>query len=139
MANEMRDRLIKSYKKANAEYLDYLESIDQKGLVDTDGKASFIVDRLIKDGVIVPPCKVGNIVWLIEHNAVERATVNKVEITGSSELRITLKKLNLVGKYVYFQLEQKELGKTIFIGENAEDQAEQKLKEMRGGACEESN
>jgi len=115
MANEMRDRL--------------------RGLLLKCGvniNTTSIADRIIADGWIRPPCKVGNVVWIIEENAVERATVNKVEITGTSEIRITLKKLNLVGKYVYFQLKPKELGITIFIGENAKDQAEQKLKEMRG-------
>ena len=35
----------------------------------TDEKAwEFIADRLLDDGVIVPPCKVGDKVWLVSQN-----------------------------------------------------------------------
>ncbi len=144
MTNEKRDRLVELVQDALFQHAHYVGKERQRALeVETEAEHSeiyesiktlqeFIADYIIADGWIRPPCKVGNVVWIIEKNAVERATVNKVEITGTSEFRITLKKLNLVGKYVYFQLEPKELGITIFIGENAKDQAEQKLKEMRG-------
>lgn len=49
-----RERLIKLYKEATTQYLDYLESIDQKGLIDTEGRAKFTVDYLLANGVIVP-------------------------------------------------------------------------------------
>ena len=52
----MRDRLIELYKEATTLYLDYLESIDQKGLTDTEGKAKFFADHLLANGVIVTPC-----------------------------------------------------------------------------------
>lgn len=65
---EMKDKLLKAYKKANNDYLDYLESIDQKGLVDTDGKANFIVERLLEEGVYAPPVKVGTVVYAVSYN-----------------------------------------------------------------------
>jgi hypothetical protein len=48
-----RDRLIELLKQATTLHLDYLESIDQKGLTDTEGKAKFIADHLLANGVIV--------------------------------------------------------------------------------------
>lgn len=60
-----RNKLIELLKQANTLYLDYLESIDQKGLIDTEGRAEYIADYLIANGVIVPPCKVGDIVYAV--------------------------------------------------------------------------
>ena len=50
---EVRDRLIELEKQATTLYFDYLESIDQKGLIDTEGRAKFIADHLIAHGVTV--------------------------------------------------------------------------------------
>lgn len=60
-----RDRLIELLKQANTLYLDYLENIDQKGLIDTEGRAKFFADHLIANGVIVPPCEIGSDVWYL--------------------------------------------------------------------------
>ena len=59
MQNDMRDRLIELYKEATTLYFDCLDSIDEKGLTDTEGRAKFTIDHLIANGVILPPCKVG--------------------------------------------------------------------------------
>lgn len=64
----MKEKLVEAYKKANKDYYDYLESIDQKGLVDTDGKAKFIVERLLEEGVLAPPVKVGDVVYAVSYN-----------------------------------------------------------------------
>lgn len=60
-----RDRLTEMIKQANTLYLGYLESIDQKGLIDTEGRAEYIADYLIANGVILPPCKAGDTVYRI--------------------------------------------------------------------------
>ena len=49
-----RDKLIELIKQATTSHLDYLESIDQKGLTDTEGRAKFIAEHLLANGVIVP-------------------------------------------------------------------------------------
>ncbi|MEE1503105.1 MAG: hypothetical protein UGF89_02525 [Acutalibacteraceae bacterium] len=80
MADVMRDILLASYKTACAEYLDYLESIGQKGLVDTEGKAAFIVDRLLESGVIAPPVKAGENIWYIDKDKkVQEAQVRVID------------------------------------------------------------
>lgn len=60
-----REKLIEYIKQAIILHLDYLESIDQKGLIDTDGKAKFIADYLLANGVIVPPYKCGSKVYVL--------------------------------------------------------------------------
>ena len=72
------ERLIKLYKEATTQYLDYLESIDQKGLIDTEGRAKFTVDYLIANGVIVPPCKVGDKVYYIHETYWDKDYKNQV-------------------------------------------------------------
>lgn len=52
MANEMRDRLV--------ELLDVIIQPGQKTLGD-------IADHLIESGVIVPPCKVGDVIYKIQY------------------------------------------------------------------------
>lgn len=80
MSNVMKEKLLESYKTACAEYLDYLESIDQKGLVDTEGKAAFIVDRLLESGVIAPPVKAGETIWYIDKDKkVQEAQVRVID------------------------------------------------------------
>lgn len=74
----MRDRLIELIKQATALHLDYLESIDQKGLTDTDGRAKFIADHLLANGIIVPPCKVGDKVYVVNTLFVSEYTINEM-------------------------------------------------------------
>lgn len=80
MSNVMKETLLAAYKTACAEYLDYLESIDQKGLIDTEGKAAFIVDRLLESGVIAPPVKTGENIWYIDKDKkVQKAQVRVID------------------------------------------------------------
>ena len=59
MQNDMRDRLIKLKRQA-ANYAQ--EKADERGgLVCIDDE----VDYLLANGVILPPCKVGQVVWVI--------------------------------------------------------------------------
>jgi hypothetical protein len=64
----MRDRLIELIQQATTLYLDYLDSLDQNGLIDTEGRSKFIADHLLANGVIVPPCKVGDIIYHLHPN-----------------------------------------------------------------------
>ena len=56
----MRDRLIELMRQAEFAYLDFSKLCPyEKSLTD------FTADYLLENGVIVPPCKVGDVVWLI--------------------------------------------------------------------------
>ena len=95
-----RDRLTEMIKQANTLYLDYLESIDQKGLIDTEGRAEYIADYLIANGIIVLPCKVGDKVYIVKsrtsddknlyiiEDVVKRIIFDKSEDTGFIHSRI---------------------------------------------------
>jgi hypothetical protein len=62
---EMRNRLIELIQQATTLYLDYLDSLDQNGLIDTEGRSKFIADHLLANGVIVPPCTTEDTVYWI--------------------------------------------------------------------------
>ena len=80
-------------------------------------------DYLLANGVILPPCKVGDILWIPSVNS------NKVYSKVIKEILIH-EKDGEIGKYVYassayFPFEN--IGKTVFL---TKEDAEEKLKEL---------
>ena len=92
-----------------------------------------IADHLLANGVILPPCKVGDTVYELVPSwsatpKIKERTVQKIEITGSSDLRITLKRENSDGSKKYYLIEQSKIGKTIFLTPGEAERA------LKGGA-----
>ena len=112
-----RDRLIELLKQATTLHLDYLESIDQKGLIDTEGKAEFFADYLLANGVIVPPCKVGDSIFRVGNGEIWEWLIEHIEIYGD-EIGFVDDGEN------YFTPDK--LGKTVFL---TKEEAERALKE----------
>ena len=124
-----RDRLIKLLKQANTLYLDYLESIDQKGLIDTEGRAKFFADYLISNDVIVLPCKVGDKVYIVKsrtsddknlyiiEDVVKRIVFDKSEDTGFIHSRIEFFNTSSISDWLF---------QNIFL---TREEAEKALKE----------
>lgn len=84
--------------------------------------AEIIADGLLANGAIVPPCKVGDILWIPSVNS------NKVYSKCIKEILIH-EKDGEIGKYVYvssayFPFEN--IGKTVFL---TREEAEKALKE----------
>ena len=112
MANEMRDRLVELISQAKTQW--------EGGTNNLDGK---IADHLIANGVIVPKFKVGDRVWYItgiHRTLVKSAIVEEIIINcnGVSDLFVT-------SDTCYFE-------NSVDIFYPTKEQAEQKLKEMRG-------
>lgn len=61
MQNEMRDRLVGLLKKAD-------KSASDKLITDYEDAVQDNADYLIENGVIVPPCKVGDGIWVVEED-----------------------------------------------------------------------
>ena len=64
----MRDRLI--------EILNQIYSTDFKG--DYESGINDMTDRLLAEGVIVPPCKVGQTVYVIQFREIYECRVNEI-------------------------------------------------------------
>lgn len=129
-----RDRLIELIKQATTSHLDYLESIDQKGLTDTEGRAKFIADYLLAKGVIVPPCKVGDNIYFIERHP-ERlggTKINKAEVV-SMKANISHKSIGYWLFVTYRDINGNDTCGEILYGKTAfktKEEAEAKLKEL---------
>lgn len=131
MANEMRDRLVELLQ----EYTD-----NNNGGGNNHGRA----DHLIENGVIFPPCKIGDTVYeVIAYK--NKANNNRIDghirpcIVKSIHLSDAHSKkdepyitLGAGGSYLHGSYIKRvpieEFGKSVFPNE---EQAEQKLKEMR--------
>jgi hypothetical protein len=107
MANEMRDRLVELLEQKMHPYL-----------------ADDIADFLIENGVIIPPCKVGQRVYAINLNGELRTHLQSDRIT---QIKINRGGYHFKCWWGYFHLS--DIGKTVFL---TKSEAEQKLKEMRG-------
>lgn len=144
MANEMRDRLYgllgECEKKYSAYYEEFIRRLDKAetqadfekiydGIIK---KHDFFADYLIANGVVVMPCKVGDKTFLL----LEKIN-GGYDVVESKCVRITD---NGYGKYYSMSIDCKEIGNTLECGICdfgkwvflTKEEAEQKLKEMRG-------
>ena len=128
MQNEMRDRLVELTGNQFAELY-------------KDGDWNFnemlvgVADHLIKNGVIVPPCKVGDSVYVpFDDKTIQEleTVVLTIESDGlflNAVCKCDFENCDNVcddGKVCGMHFEYKEIGKTVFL---TREEAEQKLKE----------
>ncbi len=132
MQNEMRDRLTEHIESAKKFY---------EGDVTDLSESEYIAECLLSDGVIVPPCKVGDTVWInYEYSkSIIRTCPVKVYAyridTKKNNMRIcvegNIKISGYGGHYNHYYngtFKWNSVGKTVFL---TKEEAEQKLK---GGA-----
>ena len=121
-----RDRLI--------ELLDIIIQPGQKTLGD-------IADYLLANGVIVPPCKVGDKVYYIINNTIQELKVSVINIHENNYIAakaICLDEFDMCDcncdcakKTCSVWFDYKSLGKTVFF---TKEEAEEKLKECDNNA-----
>lgn len=81
-------------------------------------------EELLANGAIVPPCKVGQIVWLVRDGKIEETTVEK----------IVLKDKGLYLKLLcnsFYETTCRSIGKTVFF---TREEAEKALERSKGNA-----
>lgn len=88
-ANKMRNRLIKLLKQAEKQQSLNAVCGDIDSLIDSPKGAEFIADYLLANGVVVPPCKVGDMVYFIieddvteEGKYISKQQINDVSTRG---------------------------------------------------------
>ena len=117
---EMRDRLIELI--INAPKLDCIKGGRANG--KTYQTVQNIADHLLANGVIVPPCKVGDVVYdictIFDESTLKPKTVIKPRIIDFvSKVGFIIESKGLV-------IGEKEFGKTVFL---TKEEAEKALKE----------
>lgn len=103
----MQDKLTEIVKDSLERHIDDIGSL-----------AENLVNDLLANGVIVPPCKVGTKVWFIKKDRVP-----------DDEYRMSFHSEWVIGE-VHFQLSMiNQFGKTVFL---SREEAEKVLKEREG-------
>ena len=131
-----RDRLIDIIYCAGRDYDDYVDAQHEIGMSAHEDFDSWLADDLLANGVILPPCKVGDRVFIIEKeyrlNKVEHKIITcEIEFiyVSSKTKRYHTKKLECPYMDNGFNFRPKDIGKTVFL---TKEEAEQKLKEREG-------
>lgn len=115
----MREQLTQLIKQAHTDYLlndDYAVSIYE-----------FIADRLIDNGVIVPPCKIGDTIFVIE---TELRNKNKIrsyivarKVTGICSNNLNPLWVAALERPYEYRYHPTEFGKTVFLTREAAEAA----------------
>lgn len=81
-----REKLIELHKEAGVEWDYYIDECINEGKVPNKTYDEFHADHLLANGVIVPPCEVGTLVWCVwrthELNIEQRYYVNQSSVIG---------------------------------------------------------
>ena len=93
-----------------------------------------LADHLLANGIIVPPCKVGDKVWFLNiypsicmyRNFVYEAMVVRVYVEHDNELTLAIRIKNEWGTIEYPRIRE-EIGKTVFL---SREDAEKALERM---------
>ena len=149
MANEMRDRLVELLLNGEKQFFDTKAN-------KTTPLQSYLSNYLIENGVIVPPCKVGDTVYILEEKCKYSGEKNepwnscnqywdnvyKNGMWGCAGKDKTGNKIYCKKKEMVWYIKEVEYSLSLYsdptkvLGENlflTKAEAEQKLKEMRGG------
>ena len=118
-----RDKLKELLKQAQDKYCDICAECAEDGYKDHESFEDFFADYLLANGVIVPPCKVGDKVWLI-NNPREYEVLN-FHWTGQL-LWATL--ILIEEPTIMREINTDHFGKTVFL---TREEAERKLKELK--------
>ena len=116
MANEMRDRRV-----------ELLQEAQYKWTYSMDNFENVCADHLIENGVIIPPCKVGQTIYMLFEGEITPLLITRIstiETVGEFS-----RCYDATGKNVATSFTDNHIGKTMFL---TKAEAEQKLKEMRG-------
>ena len=109
----------------------------------------YLADHLVANGVIVPPCKVGDKVYVADNGGIREATANEMYFHGGDDWCILLSfdcdyecencpfsswsqeysgEYSCGGEYGCWDIEFKDFGKTVFL---TKEEAEKALKEKQ--------
>lgn len=130
----MKERLIELLTDSEIAYAQYLsEKCDKaiKGDITEQlfKKLEFYADYLLENGVIVPPCKVGQKLYTvytrgINDKFIQESTVSKIVLDDWDGLRIIKKVVNERGCCFFYDVDQEQLNKTTFF---SKEEAERHL------------
>lgn len=108
----MRERLIKLLKQAEKQQSLNAVCGDIDSLIDSPRGAEFIADYLIENGVVVLPCKVGDILWFLDYD-LPKCFICPEQIVIQDI--VLLKNTMLIRCSSSITLRTEDFGKTVFL------------------------
>ncbi len=129
---ESRERLIELHEEAGAEWDYYVDECINEGKVPNKTYDEFHADHLLANGVIVPPCKVGDMVyypWIYDGRcgiAFTEIESIKIYVNGLPIAVVEDWKSDMPMPICFTT---DDFGKTVFL---TREEAEEKLKEREG-------
>lgn len=108
----MRDRLIELIAQIEREYAEYHSDCEEAGVTIMTSFEDMLADHLLAEGVIVPPCKVGDIVYTINRRHPKKWKVHFIGYNSQGEFKMhiaTEKFTEMLEVWDY------AIGKTVFL------------------------
>ena len=118
MPNDMRDRLIELIYSANKKFTD--ENIADEEVV------KILTDYLIENGAIIPPCNVGDDIWIVKCYEGKPLGIVKDKV---QRIGITSRGFHIKARNHHDHNKMYMLGKTVFL---TREDAEKALREREG-------
>lgn len=129
----MRDRLIKILKQTNFDYCEECFFASEDGYKCAPDFSEFFADRLLENGVIVVPCKIGDTVYIIDECGDGECAEDYV-----LDVKVLQFFINEHGIAVDLALPLgMKLNTWMVVGDNVfltKEEAEKALAKMKGGA-----
>ena len=133
-----RDRLIELIADIQNDFEKWCVECAEDGHKDHQPLGEYLADKLLQNGAIVPPCKVGDMVYYIINNNIQEVKVSEIKIYGNNYVAANAKCLDecemcdcacdCSKKTCSVWVDYKSLGKTVFL---TKEEAEEKLKELQ--------
>ena len=124
----MREKLIEILRKT--EWDDKLHWLDLYDLVDS---ADSFADYLLANGVIVPPCKAGDTVYVINDWEVEKTIVSSMDIRFKNNQHVILLLANVADHHIKFKDEYGNMWKSFVFGKTVFLTREEAEAALKGG------
>jgi hypothetical protein len=123
--DKQKDRLVELLNEAEYENIGYEMANKFYPFDNYKSRSEFVADHLLANGVIVPPCKVGDVVYEVDlpEYGIIVCKVTKV-LYDSKEVIINVIDGHGKGSEYYFEFD--DFSKTVFL---TKEEAEAKLKE----------
>ena len=109
----MRERLIELIAVALNEYHDYSNDLRRSGIPVYESIDEYVASYLLANGVIVPPCKVGDTIYALQKERSGHFEGNKYVVDDEGEWEVCEKEFNLslldaVGEWIFLTREEAE-------------------------------
>lgn len=116
-----RERLIKLIQEAEDDYMVYEMGAQALAIGIFKSREEYIADHLIANGVILPPCKVGDIIYQIDGVRIYPSTIHEITYTSSKVIFVTE---NIV-------FDEQAINNSIFL---TREETEKALERSKGNA-----